>query len=64
MNQIYETINTMFLTKYNRNITKKELSYVLHHIFKNTFIRTIILQKFHTFQNNNDTLLNFNILLS
>ena len=62
--KLYESINKYFIINYNRKITKKELTYVLHHMFKNTLIRNIIIQKFIQFQNNSDSELKFTMSIN
>jgi len=62
--KLYETINNYFYINYNRKITKKELTYILHHIFTNTILRTIIIQKFTQFKTNSESQLNFNISIT
>ena len=49
--KLYEIIEISFFKKFNRNITKKEILFLLNNIIKNNLLRKIVIDNYILFKN-------------
>ena len=64
--KLYEIIEISFFKKFNRNITKKEILFILNNIIKNNILRKIVINNYILFKIQNKNILLqiiFNIFL-
>ena len=58
--KLYEIIEISFFKKFNRNITKKEILFILNNIIKNNLLRKIVINNYILFKNSDQKYLTTN----
>ena len=58
--KLYEIIEISFFKKFNRNITKKEILFILNNIIKNNVLRKIVINNYILFKDSEQKYLTVN----
>lgn len=58
--KLYEIIEISFFKKFNRNITKKEILFILNNIIKNNILRKIVINNYILFKDSEQKYLTTN----
>lgn len=58
--KLYEIIEISFFKKFNRNITKKEILFILNNIIKNNLLRKIVINNYILFKDSEQKYLTAN----
>ena len=58
--KLYEIIEISFFKKFNRNITKKEIIFLLNNIIKKNILRKIVIDNYMLFKNSEQKYLTIN----
>lgn len=58
--KLYEIIEISFFKNFNRNITKKEILFILNNIIKNNILRKIVIDNYILFKNSEQKYLTAN----